>query len=267
MQDRYEIGVTYKLTDPLRILDGAQFRKGDKPWMKWSRDGSGVYQSNGAALALIERSVPARPLPDLFCFLLIGDFRGYYPGYSKRFPDEHSEVTWAVLKAHTQNRAGRVTLRSTNPRQAPHILFRYFSEGCDAAGEDLESVVKGVELVRTLAGKLPFMKEEFPGEDVKEDRLRDFIQNNAWGHHASCTCASGDEASGGVVDSNFRVHGVTGLRIVDASVFPRIPGFFIVSSIYMIAEKAADVIHSAAKPSQRVGVAASSEASASAHDQ
>ncbi len=45
-----------------------------------------------------------------------------------------------------------------------------------------------------------------------------------------------------MVDSNFRVHGTQGLRVVDASVFPRIPGFFIVCSIYMIAEKAADVI-------------------------
>jgi choline dehydrogenase-like flavoprotein len=45
-----------------------------------------------------------------------------------------------------------------------------------------------------------------------------------------------------VLDSNFNVRGIKGLRVVDASVFPRIPGFFIVSSIYMIAEKAADAI-------------------------
>ena len=46
----------------------------------------------------------------------------------------------------------------------------------------------------------------------------------------------------GVLDSDFRVHGTTGLRVVDASVFPRIPGFFIASAVYMIGEKAADVI-------------------------
>jgi choline dehydrogenase len=45
-----------------------------------------------------------------------------------------------------------------------------------------------------------------------------------------------------VVDGDFRVHGTRGLRVVDASVFPRIPGFFIVTSVYMIAEKASDVI-------------------------
>jgi choline dehydrogenase len=50
-----------------------------------------------------------------------------------------------------------------------------------------------------------------------------------------------------VVDSNFRVYGTRGLRVVDASVFPRIPGFFIVTPTYMIAEKASDVIIADAK--------------------
>jgi choline dehydrogenase len=61
----------------------------------------------------------------------------------------------------------------------------------------------------------------------------------AWGHHASCTCAIGT-----VLDSEFRVRGAPGdnLRVVDASVFPRIPGYFIVLPLYLIAEKATDVI-------------------------
>ena len=52
----------------------------------------------------------------------------------------------------------------------------------------------------------------------------------------------GPRADGGVVDSNFRVYGTKGLRLVDASVFPKIPGYFIVAAIYMISEKATDVI-------------------------
>lgn len=46
----------------------------------------------------------------------------------------------------------------------------------------------------------------------------------------------------GVVDSEFRVYGIRNLRVVDASIFPRIPGYFIVTAVYMIAEKAADAL-------------------------
>jgi choline dehydrogenase len=68
------------------------------------------------------------------------------------------------------------------------------------------------------------------------------VRTTAWGHHASCSCPIGPREDGGVLGSDFRVHGTEGLRVVDASVFPRIPGFFIVSAVYMVAEKAADVI-------------------------
>ena len=72
--------------------------------------------------------------------------------------------------------------------------------------------------------------------------MKDFVRKHAWGHHASSSCAIGPRNEDGVLTSDFRVHGTQGLRVVDASVFPRIPGFFIVSAIYMIAEKAADAI-------------------------
>ena len=51
-----------------------------------------------------------------------------------------------------------------------------------------------------------------------------------------------------MLTSDFKVHGIDGLRVVDASVFPRIPGLFIVSAVYMIGEKAADVITAQHKP-------------------
>jgi choline dehydrogenase-like flavoprotein len=68
------------------------------------------------------------------------------------------------------------------------------------------------------------------------------VRDNAWGHHASCTCPIGT-----VLDGDFGVLGTRRLRVVDASAFPRIPGFFIASAVYMIAEKAADAIVAAAK--------------------
>lgn len=69
------------------------------------------------------------------------------------------------------------------------------------------------------------------------------MKTAAWGQHASGTCAIGPASDAtAVVESEFRVHGTEGLRAVDASLFPRIPGLFIVSAIYMISEKAFDVI-------------------------
>ena len=86
------------------------------------------------------------------------------------------------------------------------------------------------------------------GEAENDDiRLEDWVRREAWGHHACGTCRMGKAGdTGAVVDGDFRVRGVANLRVVDASVFPKIPGFFIVTSVYMVAEKAAEVIRKAA---------------------
>jgi choline dehydrogenase-like flavoprotein len=159
-------------------------------------------------------------------------------------------MTWAVLKAHTNNTAGTVRLRSANPLDPPDINFHYFEEGNDTSGADLDAVVSGVKFVRRIASKLTDIieEEELPGKNVQTDeQIREFVRTHAWGHHASCTCPIGPREQNGVLTSDFRVHGTEGLRVVDASVFPKIPGFFIVSAIYMVGEKAADVILSARK--------------------
>lgn len=124
--------------------------------------------------------------------------------------------------------------------------FHYFTEGTDEQGEDLEAMASAVKFVRSMnrsAGSV-ISTELWPGEQVGDtESVRRFLQDEAWGHHASCSCKMGraDDPSA-VVDSHFRVRGVNRLRIVDASIFPRIPGFFIAVPIYMISEKASDVI-------------------------
>ncbi|KFY12491.1 hypothetical protein V491_06772, partial [Pseudogymnoascus sp. VKM F-3775] len=97
------------------------------------------------------------------------------------------------------------------------------------------------EVPQTVTGPL---EEQLPGRDVASiQQVKQFIMNEAWGHHASCSCPIGPDGDPkAVLDSRFRVHGVSNLRVVDASVFPRIPGFFIILPIFMISEKATDVI-------------------------
>jgi len=246
LQDRYEVGVVYKRTEDWAVLKDAKFAEGDPQYAQWEK-GQGVYTSNGAVLAVIKRSLEERPLPDLFVFALLGLFRGYYPAYSALFAEYHNYLTWAILKAHTNNTAGYVELKSANPQDTPYINFKYFDEGNDEADEDVKSVAAGVDFVREMMSPLVeqgvLAEEMSPGLGVTSGKpVEDWIKARAWGHHASCTCAIGERNRGGVVNGDFEVHGVDNLRIVDASVFPRIPGFFIVSSIYTIAEKAADVI-------------------------
>ncbi len=250
LQDRYEVGVVNRLNQDWTILKDATFTRDDPQCQEWARWRKGVYTTNGAALAIIKRSLEARPLPDLFIFALIGEFKGYFPGYSKLIVDNHNYLTWCILKAHTKNNGGTVELNSTDPRDPPQINFHYFKEGTDKEGDDLASVVAGVKFVRTLTATTSdiIAEETLPGEKNQTDaELSQFVQDNAWGHHASCTCPIGpptDEKA--VLDSNFRVYGTSNLRVVDASVFPKIPGFFIVSCVYMIAEKASDAILAAA---------------------
>jgi choline dehydrogenase len=189
--------------------------------------------------------------PDLYIFGLPGTFKGYVPGYSASFERYRDRFTWAILKAHTNNTAGRVTLRSKSPLDTPQVEFHYFSEGNDEKQADLDAVMNGVSFVRDMNQHLGALiaEEEWPGSlgDTPE-KLRQFIQNEAWGHHASCTNKIGaDNDPMAVLDSRFKVRNTQGLRVVDASVFPKIPGYFIVSAVYMISEKASDVILADAK--------------------
>jgi choline dehydrogenase len=255
LQDRYEVGVVSEMKNNWKIIKNATFKPplpnqpGDPCYQQW-QNGQGVYATNGSVLGVIKKSQPNLPNPDLFLFALAGYFRGYYPGYSDDIERTKNFLTWAVLKAHTNNSSGSVRLKSADPRDRPEINFRYFSEGNDASGQDLDAVVAGVRFARDISKHNQAIKQEVvPGAAVQsDDEIRQFVQDNAWGHHASCTNPMGrPDDKNAVVDSNFRVIGVQNLRVVDASVFPKIPGYFIVTPIYMIAEKASDVILADAK--------------------
>jgi choline dehydrogenase-like flavoprotein len=248
LQDRYEVGVVNRMREQWEVLNGAKFARGDPQFEQWDNGRKGVYTTNGAVLAVVKKSSPDQPVPDLLCFALLGYFRGYFPSYSALFAQKLNYLTWAILKGHTVNRRGEVTLRSKDPLDMPNVNFHYFQEGTNGQGnEDLDAVVDGVKFVRTMTRDLIrdglIEEEELPGAQVQtDDQLRDYVRNNAWGHHASCSCPIGAAEEGGVLTSDFRVHGTQGLRVADASIFPRIPGLFILSAVYMVGEKAADVI-------------------------
>jgi choline dehydrogenase len=258
LQDRYEVPVVVKLkggdTNPL--WGRCTFQEGDPAMQsyqtgRWVDDKgvehefSGPYAGNNLSGTRIAKSSYAKGDPDLFFVGLPVAFYGYFPGFSTQQPTNH--FSWNVLKAHTENTAGTVTLRSADPTEAPQIVFRFFDEG-NAGDADMKATIEGVRMIRE-AMALPqaqqhIVEETAPGSHVTSDEdLAEFARNTARGHHASCTAKIGaDNDPMAVLDSSFRVRGVKALRVVDACVFPKTPGFFPAASVIMISEKASDVI-------------------------
>jgi choline dehydrogenase len=252
LQDRYEVGVVSDFKKDFALLEGATFAPPvggayDVDFEQWNVGGTGVYATNGSIIGIIKRSSSGVSDPDLYIFGLPGFFKGYQPGYSGTFERHRNVFTWAILKARTSN-TGYVRLASTKPWDQPEINFQYFGDGQRKPDPDLEAVVSGIRFVRDMNSRLAELgtisDEQLPGPACQSDEeLRNFIRNEAWGHHASCTNKIGVESDPlAVLDSRFRVLGTQGLRVVDASVFPKIPGYFIVSAVYMVSEKASDVV-------------------------
>ena len=147
----------------------------------------------------------------------------------------------AVL--HPESR-GEIRLKSDNPLTKPAIYQNFLSEE-----KDWETLRTGFDMVRHIASQKPLDpfrgKELQPGSGVtaKAD-IDEYIRQTAWTvHHPAGTCKMGtDKDEMAVVDNEFRLRGIDALRVIDASVFPDMPGGNINAPIIMMAEKASDLI-------------------------
>ena len=230
LQDRYETTIFGETATDFDVIKGCEFyRTPNDPCLKKWQEGStahdkGVYASNGIALAIVKKSssAAAGDDPDIFIAGAPVAFKGYYEGYAADATQNATRWTWLTLKGHTRNRAGTVTLQSDNPRDPPRIHFNYWNEPGNAA-LDAAAVVEGMKFTRKMLRDVGGFTETWPGMGkVPDNQLEDWVKKEAWGHHASCTCPIGTDSDPmAVLDSKFRVRGVNGLRVVDASVFPK----------------------------------------------
>ena len=137
---------------------------------------------------------------------------------------------------------GTVRLHSSDPHQAPRIQFNHLQEIADV--RDIRDALRLTrELVQQTAFASFLDKEISPGSEVQTDSdFETFIRNSvSTSHHPSCTCKMGTDNMA-VVGENARVHGVDGLRVIDASIIPAIISANLNAATLMIAEKAADAV-------------------------
>lgn len=138
---------------------------------------------------------------------------------------------------------GSVHIRSADPFASPAIVPNSL-----ATAEDVADVYEGARMLRRLTGARALAQiiesELEPGQQVRTDAevLADFRRRAGSVFHPCCTCAMGTDPAHSVVDTRLRVHGTSGLRVVDASVFPSIPSGNINAPTLMVAERAADLI-------------------------
>ena len=198
----------------------------------------GLLTSAAAQVGLFTRSTPDKPTPDLQMqmrpFSMISS-SGMYK--ANKEPMLTASVT--LLRPCS---IGSVTLRSASPNDPPHMVANYLTDS-----RDIPPLIAGIKLIRAIFNESPF-REHFQGEALPGDEYRSdedmtrYLRANAQSmYHPVGTCRMGSDAHA-VVDDRLRVHGMKGLRVVDASIMPRIPSGNTNAPTIMVAEKASDML-------------------------
>jgi choline dehydrogenase len=152
-----------------------------------------------------------------------------------------SGFTLSVSQLQVESR-GSVRIKSADPRAAPAIQYNFLS-----TENDRRVMVDGLKLIRRIAAAAPLagyiVKEEFPGAEARSDEelLAVVRQSGETVFHPTSTCRMGTDPRA-VVDSQLRVKGLQGLRVVDASVMPAVVSGNTNAAVIAVAEKGADLI-------------------------
>ena len=238
LQDHAACGVVYECTKPVSLASAEDFAN----LARYLLFKKGPLTSNVAeAGAFIKTSVQS-PIPDLQFHFGVGYFVEH--GFQKI---KGHAFTFGPTLLHPYSR-GEIRLRSSNPLDAPSIRANYYADS-----RDLDVMLQGVKLSRSLAATRAFANycgtELLPGTAAKDNAaLRAHIEKYTETlYHPVGTCKMGNDADA-VVDSELRVHGVEGLRVVDASIMPTVIGGNTNAPTIMIAEKAADLIKGGSTP-------------------
>ena len=167
-------------------------------------------------------------------------------GQTLPIPEPENYVSICASLAHPLS-TGTVHISSSDSTVPPTIDHKYLSNKLD-----LDILARHMRYIETIAATAPFsdiLKKDGKRNDPKSyfsgdlEKAKDYTRLATSTHwHSVGTCAMAPKAKGGVVDAHFRVHGVKGLRVVDASVMPFVPQSNTQTLTYCLAEKAAEFI-------------------------
>ena len=240
LQDHQSTGVLFAAKGPVTFDSQLRLDRMLLSVLRWRLFGSGPAAGLPVAAMGFYKTRPELDRPDIQMLISpVGmDAKLWFPGWRK--PRGHVFSVAQVL-LYPESR-GTVTLASADPADAPKIRFNLL-----AAPADLLALRTALKRTRQFFATEPaaslVSREAFPGPSVATDEQLDAHLRNFTGtaFHPVGTCAMG-AAGRGVVDERLKVHGVEGLRVVDASVMPVIVGGNTNAPAIMIAEKAADTI-------------------------
>jgi choline dehydrogenase len=196
--------------------------------------------TNGASQATaLARSLPGTLSPDLQ--LVFRAMSHVYDKSGRLAPDPIPRVTGGVAFTQPKSR-GKLLLKSADPKQSPEMNANYLS-----VASDEDRLLAGVRMVRRIFATEPLrsmvLGEDLPGDAVRSEAdLREFL--HSYGStfcHPSGTCKMGQDTMA-VVDERLRVRGIESLRVVDASIMPALPSCGPAPAVFMIGEKASDLI-------------------------
>jgi choline dehydrogenase len=237
LQDHLEVYVQHACGQPVSVAPYLKYRH--RPWvaLRWLLGGSGPGASNHFEAGGFVRGSRAEAYPNLMLHFLPIAIR--YDG-SKPAGGHGYQVHIGPMLSEAR---GSVKITGADPRSHPALRFNYLS-----TDKDRREWVEAIRVARHILGQHAFdpfdLGEVSPGPGVRTDReVLDWVgRGGETALHPSCTCRMGADARSVVDPASMRVHGLEGLRVVDASAMPYLTNGNIYAPVMMMAEKAADLI-------------------------
>jgi choline dehydrogenase len=237
LQDHLEVYVQHACTQPISFNPALKLRNRPKIGLQWLLARKGPAATNHFEAGGFVRGNDNVAYPNLmFHFLPIAVRYDGTPVAAEHGYQVHIGPMYSDAR-------GTVKIRSTNPKQHPALRFNYLS-----TEQDRREWVEAIHVARDILAQPAFAEfsggELSPGPSVRTDEeILDWVaRDGETAYHPSCTARMGVDEMSVVDPTSMRVHGVTGLRVVDASVLPYVTNGNIYAPVMMVAEKAADLI-------------------------